>query len=56
MIKKLGCSYKIIEKSIKLWANINKVLRVIQLKQSALLKENIIENITLRAKAKCDFK
>ena len=53
--KKLCCSYKIIKTSIKSWANIKKLHRVIQLNQKAWLKPYIDMNTELRKQAKSDF-
>ena len=56
MIKKLCCSYQIIKLSIKSWANIKKVHRVIQFNQEAWLKSYIDMNTKLRKQAKNDQK
>ena len=52
MINKLCCSYKIIKTSIKSWANIKEIHRVIQFNQEAWVKPYFDMNTELRKQAK----
>ena len=56
MIKKLCCSNKIFETSIRLWNNIKEVHKVIQFNPEAWLKEYINMNAKLRTEAQNSFK